>query len=69
MVYVRAGGGGGGANLRRRYCQGVTEKRSFEHSDSDMMRWWKISDWLIGIRVATPTRELSASKEQRVGLD
>ena len=32
----------------------VTEKRSFEHSDCDMMIWWKIPDWLNGIRVATP---------------
>ena len=45
----------------------VTEKRSFEHSDSDMMRWWKISAWLNGARVATPTRGRQQVKNRESG--
>ena len=54
-------------NSRRRYCQGVTEKRSFEHSDSDMIRWRKISGWLNGVRVATPSRERQQVKNRESG--
>ena len=45
----------------------VTEKRSFEHSDSDTMRWWKISGWLNGVGVATPTGERQQVKNRESG--
>ena len=51
-------------NSRRR---SVTEKRSFEYSDSDMMGWWNISGWLNGVRVATLTRERQQVKNRESG--